>query len=96
MGFIGFFFLLMLFALGLLLLSHNMNRQRIKKYIESKGGKIISISWAPFGKGWVGDESNMIYRVEYRDKKGEIKKHFAKTGFFSGVYFAEDDSENML
>jgi hypothetical protein len=96
MGFIGFFFLFMLFAFALLLLSHSMNRQRIKKHIESKGGKIISISWAPFGKGWVGDESNMIYKVEFRNNKGEIKKTYAKTGFFSGVYFAEDDSEKML
>src|SRR5262245_29755408 len=31
-------------------LTGNMDRSRITSYIEERGGRVVSITWAPFGK----------------------------------------------
>jgi hypothetical protein len=72
------------------LVARSFDKDRIREYIEEHGGRVVSISWAPFGKGWFGEKNDRIYEVVYYDKAGN--QHFAtcKTSFWSGVYWTED------
>jgi len=68
----------------------SLDKGRITEYIEQRGGRIVSISWAPFGKGWFGEKEERIYEVVYYDQAGS--QHFAtcKTSLWTGVYWTED------
>src|SRR4051812_36214920 len=80
----------LLLALGIRLAAGSMDRERIETYVSQKGGRIVSITWAPFGRGWFGEKSDRIYEVVYYDAEG--KQHFAtaKTSMWSGVYWTHD------
>lgn len=67
-----------------------MDRSRIESYIQSQGGRVVSISWAPFGKGWFGEKSDRIYEVVYYDRDGHQHLATCKTSMFTGVYFTDD------
>ena len=71
-------------------LASSTDRNRIAKYIEERGGRIVSIAYAPFGRGWFGEKNDRIYEVVYYDHEGN--QHFAscKTAAWSGVYWTED------
>jgi hypothetical protein len=77
-------------GLGIWVFSMSLDKSRITDYIQQRGGRIISISWAPFGKGWFGEKEERIYEVVYYDQSG--KQHFAtcKTSMWTGVYWTED------
>jgi hypothetical protein len=62
---------------------------RIERYVENNGGKLVSKEWAPFGTGWFGSKER-IYKVFYNDKDGHRHEAYVKTSLFSGVYFTED------
>lgn len=66
------------------------DEKRVRDYIQERGGRIVSIHWSPFGKGWFGEKNDRIYEVVFYDDKGE--QHFAtcKTSMMSGVYWTED------
>jgi len=77
--------------IGLIIyLTYGLDKNRIQKFITKQGGKFLSKTWAPFGKGWFGDKSNRIYKVLYIDNDGNRRQAFVKTSIFSGVYFTED------
>jgi len=82
--------LFLLVVIGIWTLSMSMDKNRITDYIRERGGRVVSISWAPFGKGWFGEKNDRIYEVVYYDAAG--KQHFAscKTSMWSGVYWTED------
>jgi hypothetical protein len=67
-----------------------LDKGRIRDYVEGHGGRVVSISWAPFGRGWFGEKEERIFEVVYYD--GEGNQHFAtaKTSLFTGVYWTED------
>jgi hypothetical protein len=46
------------------LMAGSMDGDRIESYVQQRGGKLRSKSWAPFGKGWVGEKSDRIYEIE--------------------------------
>jgi hypothetical protein len=77
-------------ALGGRLLVGSMDRDRIADYVTGRGGRVVSITWAPFGRGWFGEKNDRIYEVVYYDAEG--RQHFAtaKTSLWSGVYWTED------
>jgi hypothetical protein len=77
-------------AIVLRLAAGALDRDRIARYIAERGGRVISISWAPFGRGWFGEQNARIYEVVYYDREG--KQHLAtcKTSMWSGVYWTED------
>lgn len=83
---LGFIFL----AIVIRLLAGGLDGDRVRAYIEDRGGRLLSSGWAPFGKGWFGEKSDRIYEVRYLDR--DRNEHFAtcKTSMFSGVYFTED------
>src|SRR5439155_23022895 len=89
-GFAALIVLGLVVTLGGWLLATSMDRGRITAYVEERGGRVVSISWAPFGKGWFGDKNDRIYEVVYYDSSRN--QHFAncKTAFWSGVYWTED------
>jgi hypothetical protein len=82
--------LVVLAGIGIWMFSMSLDKNRITDYVEQRGGRIISISWAPFGKGWFGEKEERIYEVVYYDKDGN--QHFAtcKTSLWTGVYWTED------
>lgn len=80
-------------AAVLRLLRGSRDHDRIRWYIEGRGGKLIDANWVPFGPGWDGDQANRTYEVRYLDKDGNRHHAFCKTNTSSGVYFTEDRIE---
>jgi hypothetical protein len=72
------------------LLAGGMDGDRVRTYIEQRGGRLLSSGWAPFGKGWFGEQSDRIYEVRYLDRDGNEHEATCKTSLFTGVYFTED------
>lgn len=68
----------------------SLDRNRITAYIESRRGKVIAITWAPFGPGWFGGNKERIYEVRYTDHDDNIHQAYARTSMLTGVYFTED------
>ena len=60
-------------------LSRIFDWDRIKSHFEDKGGKLLRMRWAPFGKGWLGEGSDRIYRIEYLDRERNHHQAFCKT-----------------
>jgi hypothetical protein len=77
-------------AIGFCLIAGKMDHDRIRAYIASKGGKVIKIVWSPFGPGWFGEKSNVIYEVDYYDRDGNHHRAHCKTSMFSDVYLHND------
>ena len=84
--------LILLIPLNILfsLFCGSMDDKRIRTYIKSQDGEVISISRARFGKGWFGEHNNRIYKIDYKDCQTNIRNAFVKTSMFSGVYLSED------
>jgi len=79
-----------LVAIVIRLLAGSMDGDRVRAYIEERGGRLLSSGWAPFGKGWLGEKSDRIYEVRYLDSDGNEHEASCKTSMFTGVYFTED------
>src|SRR5215469_751989 len=45
-----------------------LDRERIRKYVESGGSEVLDIVWKRFGKGWFGSGNQRIYDVTYRTR----------------------------
>src|SRR5687768_1769302 len=85
--------ILILFIIGAIVvwfLARAMDSNRVKEYVEARGGKLLQKRWAPFGKGWLGEKSDRIYEVRYLDKDGNVHQASCKTSMWSGVYWTED------
>ncbi len=89
-GAVFFIFLIILAIPVIWMVTHNLDRNRITDYVQQRGGRIVSINWAPFGKGWFGEKEERIYEVVYYDNTGN--QHFAtcKTNMWTGVFWTED------
>jgi hypothetical protein len=72
------------------LMAGSMDGDRIESYVRERGGTLRSKSWAPFGKGWLGEKNDRIYEIEYETGDGEIRRATVKTSMLSGVYFTDD------
>ena len=85
------FIVVILFA-GLLirLAAGSLDRLRVKSYIASRRGELLSIRWHPFGPGFFGEKDSRIYQVRYRDEEGCVHDGYVKTSMLCGVYFTED------
>jgi len=85
-----FFVLVFSFAIGCRVIAGTWNHERIRTYIENKGGKMINIVWTPFGPGWFTEQTNAIYEIDYYDRDGNHRRAHCKTSMFSGVYLHND------
>src|SRR5262245_32751136 len=72
------------------LIAGGWDRDRIRQYVQSKGGRVIDIHWDPFGPGWFGEKSDRIYEVHYVDEDENEHQAHCKTSMLTGVYFTED------
>jgi ribosomal protein L40E len=70
--------------------SDRFDRERIREQIESHGGRILNISWNPFGSGWPATRSARLYDVRYRTHHGEIVSATCATSWTSGVCWLRD------
>lgn len=77
-------------ALLIRLIAGALDGGRIEDHFNVNGNQFISKEWAPFGKGRLGDKSDRIYKITYKDKDGNIHEAYCKTSMFSGVYITED------
>jgi hypothetical protein len=68
----------------------SLDQDRVKSYVEQRGGRFISAEWAPFGPGWFGEKNDRIYQVRYYDYDGNEHEAYAKTSMWTGVYFTDD------
>lgn len=76
-------------GLTIRILMHFVDKSRIKDEVESKGGRVISISWNPFGRGWFFEKNERHYSVIYTDRSGATVSADCKTSLFTGVYWAD-------
>ncbi len=67
-----------------------LDHERVKKYVEGRGGRVLEAKWEPFGPGWLGEKSDRIYAVRYLDRDGNEHRAHCKTSLWTGVYFTED------
>jgi hypothetical protein len=88
---IALVFFLIALVVVLCLAAGSMDRGRIRKYIEARGGKVIQVKWSPFGPGWFGEKNERIYAVRYMDRSGDEHEAFCKTSMLTGVYFTLDN-----
>jgi hypothetical protein len=79
-----------LIALAFRFMAGGLDHDRIKQYVESRGGQVLDSNWAPFGPGWFGEKSDRIYGVRYLDNDGNEHEAHCKTSMWTGVYFTED------
>jgi len=76
-------------AVGVRFAMHFVDKGRIKDEVETKLGRVVSITWNPFGRGWFFEKGERHYDVTYIDRSGENKTTSCKTSLFTGVYWAE-------
>ena len=89
----GIFFIFVFFAIAAVffrLAAGGFDKNRVRRYIEEQGGELLDTQWNPFGRGWYGEKDSRIYRVQFRDRYGNIREATVKTSLYSGVYFTDD------
>lgn len=74
----------------------DLDKNRITKYLTSRGDSVTDITWEIFGKGWISERGkegggNRIYRLTYSDSYGNLKQAWCKTAMLSGVYITDED-----
>jgi hypothetical protein len=81
----------LLVAAGVLIrvVMHFVDKNRIKDEVEGTLGRVVSISWNPFGRGWFFEKGERHYDVTYVDRSGATVSTSCKTSLFTGVYWAE-------
>ncbi len=82
--------LAVLVVVGGFALRMRLDKDRIEDYVRGRGGRVISINWAPFGHGWFGEKEERLYEVVYYDQAGNQHFATAKTSLFTGVFWTED------
>jgi len=79
-------------AVALRVACHFIDKNRIQHEIESQGGRVLSIAWNPFARGWFFEKNERHYDVTYIERTGATVSTTCKTSFFTGVYWAEAPS----
>lgn len=79
-------------AIAVRVACHFADKKRIQHEIESRGGRILSIAWNPFARGWFFEKNERHYDVSYVDRTGATVSTTCKTSFFTGIYWAEAPS----
>lgn len=82
-------FLALFIALAIRIAMHFVDKSRIKDEIEAQGGRVSSITWNPFGRGWFFEKGERHYQVTYIDRSATTVSTGCKTSLFTGIYWAE-------
>lgn len=70
--------------------SDRLDRARIREHIARHGGKVLDISWNPFGSGWPATQNARLYEVCYAARGGAIVNATCATSMFSDVHWLRD------
>ena len=92
-GFVLIFVVVIALVVVIRIIHGGMDHERIQRYVEAHGNKLIGINWVPFGPGWVGKHHDRIYEIRYLDRDGNSHHAYCKTSGWSGVYLTEDNIE---
>src|SRR5512139_2154161 len=84
-----FGFLIFVGAVGVRIALHFFDKARIKDEVDAKLGRVVSITWNPFVRGWFFEKGERHYDVTYVDRSGQSITTGCKTSLFTGVYWAE-------
>ena len=84
-----FLVIAILVGLAIRIVMHFVDKSRIKEEIESKGGRVLSIAWNPFARGWFFEKNERHYEVTYVDRAGHTVSTMCKMSLFIGIYWAE-------
>jgi hypothetical protein len=60
------------------------DRTRIRKDVDARGGRVLDITWKPFGRGWFGEKSDRVYLVEWEDAARGARRSWCKTSLLVG------------
>ena len=74
-------------AIAFRIAMHFVDKNRIEDEVETKLGRMVSITWNPFGRGWFFERGERHYDVTYVDRSGATISTACKTSFFTGDYF---------
>ena len=88
--FLGIFPIILLIGIGIRVAAGYLDRDRIRQYVESRGGRFMSASWRSFGPGWFGGAKERIYFIRYYDFENNEHEAYVRTSMWAGVYFTED------
>jgi len=78
------------FGLLVRLAAGGLDHDRVRRYVEERGGQVLESMWSPFGPGWFSESKDRIYGVRYVDADGNEHEAYCKTSLWGGVYFTED------
>ena len=84
-------FLLIWLVLTWRVVMDRCDRGRIREHIARGGGKVVNISWSPFGRGWFGEGSDRIYEVTYTTRDGKAITATCKTSMTTGVFWSSEN-----
>lgn len=73
-------------VLALRLAADRLDRARIRRFVEARGGTVVDIAWQPFGRGWFGEKGERVYAVTFTDDAGRRQEARFKTSLWSGVW----------
>ena len=76
-------------AVAIRIVMHFVDKSRIKDEVEAHLGRVLSITWNPFARGWFFEKNERHYDVTYVDRSGQTISTTCKTSLFTGVYWAE-------
>lgn len=79
----------LLLVVGLRVAADRWDRQRIRKDVDARGGRVLDITWKPFGRGWFGEKNDRVYLVDWEDAARAAHRSWCKTSMFSGVFWTE-------
>ena len=66
------------------------DHERIRRYINSRGGRVIGCQWTIAARGWFFEKGERFYEVTYADAEGNLHRATCKTSTWTGVYFTDD------
>jgi len=67
------------------------NHRRIRREIDSIGGRVVTISWSPLGRGWVWTPRHAIlYKVSYYDRWDRLHEGCCRTDCLLGNRWTEN------
>jgi uncharacterized OB-fold protein len=76
-------------AIGIRIVMHFFDKSRIRDEVETRLGRVVSVTWNPFGRGWFFEKGERHYDVTYIDRAGATVATACKTSLFTGVYWAD-------
>jgi hypothetical protein len=77
--------------IGARMFAGSLDHDRIRADIEKSGGRVESIEWTPFARGWFGREKERSYSVRYTDAEGEPRRVTCSTSMLAGVFYRDDE-----